>query len=129
MIDDKPHALGEFALDIGHERAGRLLGRSERRGLAEQQRIGGQQPPGLLIGGAAHHDAVDVGELLLRLLEARDAAIDDDLEIGMRALQPMHQRVVERRHVAVFLRRQSLQPGLARMHDERVGAGGLDRFA
>ena len=37
------------------------------------------------------------------------------------ALQPVDQRVVERRHVAVLLRRQALQPGLARVHDERVG--------
>ena len=34
--------------------------RRKRRGFAEQQRIDGNQPPRLLIGGTAHHDAVDM---------------------------------------------------------------------
>ena len=41
----------------------------------------------------------------------------------MRALQAVDARVIERRHVAVLLRRQALEPGLARVHDERIGAG------
>ena len=64
--------------------------------------------------------------MLLRLLEAADAAIDDDGHIGQRGLQPVDPVVIERRDVAVFLRRQSVEPGLARVHDQRVGAGGDD---
>ena len=41
----------------------------------------------------------------------------------MRGLEPKHDVVVERRDVAVLARRQAGQPGLARMHDQRVGAG------
>ena len=48
-------------------------------------------------------------------------------EVGMRGLEPEHARIIERRHLAVLARRQALQPGLARMHDQRVGAGRLDR--
>ena len=62
-------------------------------------------------------------EMLLGLGEAGDAAIDDDGHIGQRGLQPIDPVVIERRDVAVFLRRQSVEPGLAGMHDQRIGAG------
>ena len=62
-----------------------------------------------------------------RLPQAALPGEDDDLEIRMRALQPMHQRMVERRHVAVLLGREPLQPGLARMDDEGAHAGRLAR--
>ena len=50
-----------------------------------------------------------------------------DLELGMRRLQAIDARVVERRHLAVLLGRQPLQPGLARVHDEGAAAGVGDR--
>ena len=46
----------------------------------------------------------------------------------MRAFEPMHDRIIERRHLAIFARRQSLQPGFTRVHDQRIGAGRPDRF-
>src|SRR6185369_8061937 len=79
----EPHAVGEFPLDVRYERERRLLRRGERRRLTEQQRIDRQQPPGFLISGAAHHDAVDMFKLLLRLCDHRDTAIDNDFEIGV----------------------------------------------
>ncbi len=45
----------------------------------------------------------------------------------MRGLEAIHEVVVERRDVAVLARRQALQPGLARMHDQRIDAGRLHR--
>ena len=99
--------------------------RSEGRGVAKQHGIDLEQPPRFLIGGAAHHHAVDMAQLLLRLLEAGDAAIEHDLEIGVRALEAVHNAVIERRHIAVFARRQATEPRLSRMHDQRVGASGL----
>ena len=45
----------------------------------------------------------------------------------MRGLEAEHDVVVERRDVAVLARRQAREPGLARMHDQRVGAGRDDR--
>ena len=41
----------------------------------------------------------------------------------MRALSRYTQLVVERRDVAILARRQSVEPGLARVHDQRVDAG------
>ena len=45
----------------------------------------------------------------------------------MGALQRVDQRVVERRNVAVVLGAEPLEPGLARVHDERRGARRLHR--
>ena len=100
------HAAFERALDIGSERFGRRLRRREARGLAEQHRIDGQQPPRLLIGGAPHHHAVDAGEMRERLVEIRDAAVEHDLESGMGGLEPIDAGVIERRDVAVLARRE-----------------------
>ena len=91
-----------------------------RRRLAKQFGIDREQPPRLLIGGAPQHDTVDMGEMLLRLRDAADAAIDDDGDIRQRCLQPIDAVVVERRDIAVLLRRQSVQPGFSRMHDQRI---------
>ena len=46
------------------------------------------------------------------------------------ALQPTHQTIIQRRHVAVLLGRQTFQPGLARMDDEDLdphGGAGVHR--
>ena len=122
----QPRAPRELVLDIGHHRLEHVLHRGVRRGLAEQLGIDRQQPPRLLIGRPPQHHAIDMVEMRLRLGKAGDAAIDDDGHVGQRGLQPVDPVVVERRDVAVFLRRQSVEPGLAGMHDQRVGAGGDD---
>ena len=44
-------------------------------------------------------------------------------ETGMRGLEPIDAIVIERRDVAVLARREPFEPGLARVHDERVDAG------
>ena len=61
--------------------------------------------------------------MLARGLDGRDAAVEHDRQTRMRGLEAKHDVVVERRDVAVFARRQAGEPGLARMHDQRVGAG------
>ena len=40
----------------------------------------------------------------------------------MRSLEPMDAAVIERRHIAVLARRQALEPGVARMHDEDLAS-------
>src|SRR5262249_10259597 len=60
--------------------------------------------------------------------EARDAAIDDDRHARQRGLQPIDTIIVERRDLAVLLRRQTVKPGLSGMHDQGV-ATGLDDVA
>ena len=87
-----------------------------------------------MIGGPAHHDAVqrhpvaDV-EMGLGLVQRGNAAVDRDRKMGPLALQTPHQRVVERRHVAVLFRRQALQPGHAGVDDKDLdpdGSAGVD---
>ena len=84
--------------------------------------IDGQQSPRLLIGRASQHHAIDMSEMLLRFSDTADAAIDDDGHVRHCRLQPIDPVIIERRDVAVFLRRQSVEPGLAGMHDQRIGA-------
>src|ERR1019366_9703793 len=43
--------------------------------------------------------------------------------------QSMDELVIERRHVAVLLRRQAFQPGFSRMHDERAATSSDDAFS
>ena len=116
-------ALRELVLDIGHHRLENVLHGRVRRSLAEQLGIRRQQSPRLLIGRAPQHHAVDVNKMPLGLAEAGDAAIDDDGHVGHGSLQPVDPIVVERRDVAIFLRRQSIEPGLAGVDDQRIGAG------
>ena len=61
--------------------------------------------------------------MLPRFRKAADAAIDDDGHVWHRRFQAIDPVVVERRDVAILLRRQSAEPGLAGMHDQRIGAG------
>ena len=61
-----------------------------------------------------------------RVLDAADAAVENDGEARVRGLQPIDAPIIERRHLAVLLRRQAVEPGLAGVHDERVGAGLFD---
>src|SRR3984957_16343318 len=105
----QPCALRQLAFDIGHERGGGLFRRDERRRLSEHQRIDRDQPPRLLIGGAAHHDAVEVLQMLKRLLDAGDTAVEHDGELRMLRLEPVDARVIERRHFAILFRRQALR--------------------
>src|SRR5262249_28546643 len=52
-----------------------------------------------------------------------NAAVDDDLEPGVRGLEAPHTGVIERGQLAVLLGREALEPGLARVHDEARAAG------
>src|SRR3984885_1461565 len=95
----QPRAACDFTFDIRGERSGGLFRRAERSVLAEHQRIDRDQPPRLLIGGAAHHDAIDPGKMRNRLLDAANAAIENDGEPRMCALEPIDAIVIERRHL------------------------------
>ena len=64
----------------------------------------------------------------LRRVEVLDAAVEDDRQLGARGLEPVDAVVVERRDLAVLLRRQTVEPRLARVHDEGAAAGAGDRI-
>ena len=117
------YALGQHALHIGDETFDGLQGRGDGRLPAEQLRIHAGQQPGGVIGGAAGHDAVHMGELPLHLFDGIDFAVDDDLQIGPAGLQAMHAGGIERRLRAVLLRRDPIQPSLACMDDKGFHTG------
>jgi hypothetical protein len=119
----QPRAISEFALDVGHDSLEYILHGWVRRRFAEHQGIDRQQSPRLLIGRTSEHDTVDTPKVLLGFLKAGDAAIDDDRRIGQRVLEPIDPVIVERRDVAIFLWRQSIEPGFSGVHDQRIGAG------
>ena len=124
----QPRAAGKLALEIGDQRLGRFPRGGEAGGLAEQQWIDLQETPRLLIGGAPHHDAIEVREMGPGLIEIDHAAIDHDGKTAMRRLEAVDAGVVERRDIPVLARREAGQPRLARMHDERPHPGLLHRI-
>src|SRR6476619_8247590 len=83
---------------------------------------------GILIGRASEHHTIDMGKVLARFAERFDAAIDDDGEVGPPCLDPVHPVIVDRRHVAVLLRAQAFEPGLAGMQDEGTAAASRHRI-
>ena len=60
-----------------------------------------------------------------RILDRADPAVDDDLKVRIGALETIDAIIIERRDVAVLARRQSVEPGFTRVHDQRIGAGQL----
>ena len=97
---------------------------------AEEARIHLGQQHRIVIGGAAQHHAVDMAQMLVRLFQRLDAAIDQDGEAGSFVLHAIDQAVIQRRHVAVFLGRQAFQPRFAGMNREHRHAGssaGIDQ--
>jgi len=66
-------------------------------------RIDFKQPPRLLIGGAAHHDAVDVLKMARRVRDrSRCAAIDGNAKLWIGALEPIDALIVEWRECRGF---------------------------
>ncbi len=60
----------------------------------------------------------------LRLVERLHPAIDADENRSQPLLEAVDARIVERRDIAVLLRRKPFEPGLARVDPKRVGACG-----
>jgi hypothetical protein len=60
----QPDPATKLALDIRDERLRRSHRRREWRRIPKQLRINGEQAPRFLVGGATHHCAVDMLELL-----------------------------------------------------------------
>ena len=63
---------------------------------------------GVVIGGAAEHHAVHVFQVLARLIEIGNAAIDADEDARIFPFHARDEFIVERRNLAVLLRRQTL---------------------
>src|SRR4029077_4034172 len=118
----EPNALRQLRLDIGHEPIEHIETRRRHSLTSENLTINLRQQIRVGIGGTADHDAIDMLQMRLRVRQGLDTAIDDDGEVRPPRFQPIDSSIVERRHLAVFLRAQALQPSLARMHDESLAA-------
>lgn len=93
------------------------------RGLTEYPAIDLTQKCGLVIGGATQHDSVKpyaVRSIEMRLggLEGCYPAIDADRQVRPLPLQSSYERIVQWRHIAIFLGRQSFQPRHPGMDDK-----------
>ena len=125
-------AARHLGLDIRNQRIDHVGAAGDRALLAEDAAVHVGQQVGVVVDLAAEHHAIDVLQVLVALVQRLDAAVDDDVQLREFLLQPIHRLVAERRNLAVLLRRQAFQPGLARMHDEGLAAGfgdGLDEAA
>ena len=111
---------GEVPLDVGQHCSDCIGALGRWAGGTKNPAVDTGQQIGCLICGAAKHDTIDVREVRFRLIQCRDTTVDDDRQFGARLLQTVDTLIIERRHLAVFLRRQATQPGLARMNDERA---------
>ena len=81
-----------------------------------------------MIGGAPDHDAIDVGEVAGDFCERSNATIDSD-QVGRQALfEAVDAIILKRRNVAVFFRRESLEPRFAGMDDHAIASGGDHRI-
>ena len=74
----KPRAVRELALDVRNERVRGRLGGIKRRRRAVKQRVDLQQAPGVAIGRAAHHQAIDLGQQLKPAPQVVDPAVQYD---------------------------------------------------
>jgi hypothetical protein len=63
-----------------------------------------------------------VSQLRVHRLVRLEAAVDGDGQVREILLEPCRDLVAQRRDLAVFLRAQALQPGVARMHGEHAAA-------
>ena len=89
----------------------------------EDPGVGIGQDPGILVGLASDHHAVDRIKLVFDLRERLEAAVDHEPVLREIAFECVHHTVLQRWYLAVFLGAESLQPCLARMHDEGGAAG------
>ena len=117
--------LGGFPLHVLHHRQFHLFTRQgavHTTLFAVVERVPAGQPPGVVVRLAAHHHAVQVLQLFLHRLVGGEAAVDGKGELRKVGLQLAHHLVAQGRNIAVFLRAQALQPGIARVHDEHGAA-------
>ena len=90
--------------------------------LTEECFIPGCQPPGVVIGLAPYHHAIEMLQMCGQLPRIGDTAVDGDGQMRKLFLQLMHHLITQRRHFTVFFRAQALEPGVACVHDEHLAA-------
>ena len=95
------------------------IGARERFGIgAVVARIERGHEVRMVIRLAADHHAVDLREMRVDLLQRLHAAVEQDFQVREVALELVDDLVAQRRDLAVLLRAQSLEDGIARVDDE-----------
>ena len=78
------------------------------------------QEPGVVVGLAPDHNLVDLSQVRAHPDQVAHATIQRDVQPGELRLEPVDELVAQRRNLAILLRRQPAQHGLARVHDEHA---------
>ena len=120
------HAAGQLGLDVRTQVAQQRRARSQRP--APPCDVEAVQQVGVVVRRAPEHGAVGVRQVRRGLRLAGDAAVDHDLQARSLALEPVRPVVAERGYLAVLLRAQAFQPGIARVHDEQPATRLGDRI-
>ncbi len=114
--DSRRHNAGEIKPhhrdDLVAPRRLLLAGKQGAIDLRQQHRI--------VIGGAPEHDAGAMSEFSLRIGDIPQSAIGHKGGAAKVLLQAMDNVQAQRRKLAVFLRAQAVQPGVARVHDKHT---------
>src|SRR5262249_40094317 len=95
-------SLGHAALKVGQHRLEHLPAGAWWGRVAEAERIGLGKKIGILIGGSADHDAIDMPEMHRSLHESRDTAVDLDAQRGEVSFQPIHVSIAQWWYGSVF---------------------------
>ena len=96
--------LGGLALHVGHHVFLDLLARESAGRGAKEQFVPTRQPPGVVIGLAAHHHAIDMRQLFLDGGIGLKAAVDGNGQVREVGLQACGDVVAQGRNLTVFLR-------------------------
>ena len=117
------HARGKVLLHVIRIRLKNLTARRSGVRVIKEKPVGVGEHVRVVVGGAAKHHAVNMRHVLPRLSEGRNTTIDNDFQVGPLVFEAINEAVAQRRHIAVFLRAQTLKMGLAGMNGERGATG------
>ena len=95
--------LARFALHIQHHLLFNILSCAFPAFVLIVKSIPGRHPPGVVIGLTAHHDSIDLLQLLLHYVVGLDAAVNGDCQARKVTLELSYDIVAQRRDFTVFL--------------------------
>ncbi len=118
----EPLALLQLTLDIGDHFLYHLNAIRERTLWMHMMLEFGQEVR-VMIGLPADHGTVDLLDCGIDLLNLGDAAVQHDLQVGVRLLEAINTFVVQGRYRTILFGAEPLENGNTRMHDELATPG------
>jgi hypothetical protein len=110
--------FGKGAFHIGHHGLFHRFAAGYFVGVAIKRGVPTAQEPRVVISLAADHHAVGVLQMLRDLFVGLDAAVHGDQQARKVFFELVGQLVTQRRNLAVFFRRQAIEPGITSVHDK-----------